>query len=79
MCFVSEINEEKVALCRNVKQASRHPSFFTKVTAFVIQGQESWARQPRHADCMLTTSMQGTVALTLSPDPLKHPAGTDLQ
>jgi hypothetical protein len=40
MCFVSEINEEKVVLFRNVKLAARHPSFSTKVTAFVIQDQE---------------------------------------
>lgn len=72
MCFVSEINEEKVALCSNVKQAPRHPSFSTKVTAFVIQGQEPWARQPRHADHMLATSVGGTVAPPLSPKPLIH-------
>lgn len=42
LCFVSEINEEKEVLFRNMKLAARHPSFSTKVTAFVIQDQEYW-------------------------------------
>lgn len=77
MAFISEINGEQVALCGSVKLAARQPFFFIKVIAFVIQCQEYWSWQPRHASCVLTTSVGGIVPLPLS-DLLIHPAGADL-